>query len=118
MQGIEQCLWSVGLVAEWAGEHPHCSPPKLVVALVPSLYSRLQARSVLLSFNTAPLKVPYQTESLKEVISGTLWDNCCSRRICDYLFTDSVGMCSHLWDRAIGYDTSEFYFCLWLFMNF
>lgn len=74
----------------------HCAPPRLVVALTCSLYDRLMARSVLLGFNMAFLKVSYLTESLKGVILGTLWDNCCSQRICDYFFTCSVGMYSHL----------------------
>lgn len=55
-------------------------------------------------------KAPYQTESLKGVISGTLWDNCCSRRTCDYLFTFSVGMCSHQGDRDISFGTFDIFF--------
>lgn len=57
----------------------------------------------------ALLKAPYQTESLKGVISGTLWDNCCSRRTRDYLFTFSVGMCSHQGDRDISFGTFDIF---------
>lgn len=55
---------------------------------------------------------------LKGVILGTLWDNYCSQRICDYFFTRSAGMRSHLWGGAITHAFLPFIFvsgCLWAF---